>query len=189
MMLQKVFTMKKIKLFAVMTALVVAVLSLTGCSEKITSPIVGEWAYIHDDQTVVLSLSANGKASYKGEKYSYTEDGQYITLSSGKNKLRLRYELNNDDLYVYEPTTYVYVGNDTPNGLIGAWQCAKWSFEFYDDGTFREDGYFPGYYTVSEDGTSFKLMYTDHFEDTTCYFAINGDELLVEYPWRMVRMK
>ena len=100
-------------------------------------------------------------------------------------------EPNGDKLYIYEQTTYKYDGEGEPEGLIGQWSCAekKWKFEFTDDGTFMEDGYFPGYYIVDEAEGSFKLIYNDRFEDTVCYYNITGDELLLEYPWCMVKAK
>jgi hypothetical protein len=59
---------------------------------------------------------------------------------------------------------------------------------FTDKGTFLEDGYFPGYYTVDEANSTLKLVYNDQFEDTICYFRLEGDKLYIEYPWPMVKM-
>ena len=42
---------------------------------------------------------------------------------------------------------------------------------------------------MNEEGdSSFKLMYIDHFEDTVCYYTLDGNVLMVEYPWQMVKM-
>ena len=85
-------------------------------------------------------------------------------------------------------STYEYKDEGTPDGIIGNWYNAekKWSFEFTSSGTFKEDGYFPGYYTLGEDGTSISLVYNDHFLDSTLYYSIDGNQLTLEYPWPMV---
>ncbi len=181
--------MNKIRFVSLLCMISILSVLLMGCGETVDSPIVGKWAYIHDKETAVLELKSNGSAVYNNEKYSFTEDGQYIILSSGKDKQKLRYELVKDDLYLYEPATYIYASEGEPDGLIGVWANEnKWSYEFTKEGTFREDGYFPGYYTVDEANSTIKLVYNDHFEDTTIYYSLDGNRLLVEYPWRMVRM-
>lgn len=181
--------MKKRTFISIFCLMIFAILLMTGCSSKNINPkLIGKWAYIHDKETSVLELKKNGEASYKGIRYNFTDDGTFLTLSATGEELKLRYELVNDDLYVYEPTTYVYTGEEEQNGLVGLWKVpdVDWSFEFLDNGEFKEDGYFPGYYLVDEANHTFKLVYNDHFEDATCYYEIVGDELRVEYPWRMV---
>ncbi len=185
--------MKKFSLYSIIGAILMMGTLLVGCgSQKVESPVVGKWAYIHDETTEILNVSANGTAVYKGDKYKVADENGFLILSgTGKDKLKLRYEISGEDLYLYEPAFYTFEGSEDPEGLIGKWSnpTTKWSFEFYDDGTFREDGYFPGYYMLDEATSSFKLAYEDHFEDTTCYYNIEGRELTVEYPWRMIRMK
>ena len=149
----------------------------------------GKWAYIHDDQTTVLWLKDDGTAVFHDKKYHYDCDDAYITLTGGGETAALRYQWDGDDIYLFEQTTYTCEG--THNGLVGKWVSEKdhWSFEFTEQGTFDEDGYFPGHYTVNEAEGTFKLMYNDPFEDTTCYYHIDGGELLLEYPWHMVKAK
>lgn len=160
-----------------------------GCGEKSDSPLVGNWAYIHDTETTIISLKSDGKAEYEGEKYSYTTDDTYINLTKDGESLKLRYELTKDGFLMYQTTEYEYQGDGTPESIIGNWYnpTTKWSYEFTEEGTFKEDGYFPGYFTVDENNSSIKLMYNDHFEDTIIYYGIEGTKLTIDYPWAMVK--
>lgn len=172
--------------------LIVSILSLCliGCGKKSDSKQVGKWAYIHDTETAVLILKEDCSAIFKGKSYSFEDDGSYLTLKASNEELKMKYEMVNGDMYLYETNVYTYVGDGTPDGLVGVWRNApnKWEFEFTDKGTFKEDTYFPGYYTVNEENSSIKLVYNDHFEDTIILYSINGNELTIQYPWRMVRM-
>ena len=181
------------KRFAVLFLTIVLIfLCACGTDAELTDEakaICGSWAYIHDDATSVLQLKANGKAVFHDKNYTYNCDGGYIELlSSDGTQLRLRYVLDGEKLYLYEQTTYTYSGSGSPTGVVGMWEDKpdNWSFEFTQDGTFREDGYFPGRYSVNEADGTIKLMYNDHFEDTTVYYHVNGSELMIEYPWPMV---
>ncbi len=161
---------------------------LAGCGNT-SNPYAGEYAYIHDPETVILSLKDNGKAQYKGDKYRYTMDDQYITLQNGDDELKLRYTADDDEFYLYETAQYTYADEGAPNGFLGDWYDpdTNWRFEFESDGTFREDGYFPGTYIADAEAGTIKLCYTDHFYDTTIYYSVDGDVLSVEYPWSMVK--
>ncbi len=180
-------------LLAVLTGMM---LLLAGCGGTAAlSPqaqaLQGKWAYIHDDQTTVLWLKENGTAVFHDKKYTYDCTDTTIVLTDGGKETALRYQWDGDDIYLYEQTIYTYDGTDTPDGLVGKWVSEEnnWSFEFTKQGTFDEDGYFPGHYTVDEAEGTFKLMYNDPFEDTTCYYRIDGSNLLIEYPWHMVKAK
>lgn len=173
--------------------LIVLFVFMTACGAQsgVATP-KGKWAYIHDEETPILVLKSGGKAVYHGDNYIYTlNDGYMELLADNTDVLKLRYTMDGEDMYLYEHTTYTYSGEGEPDGLVGLWidEADNWEFEFTDAGTFREDGYFPGYYSVDEAAGTFKLMYNDQFEDTVCYYAIEGNELLVEYPWHMVRAK
>lgn len=178
---------KRILILGLSLSLVMS--TLCGCG-KSNNPLVGEWAYIHDPETTVLNLKDNGKADFKGQTFSYElKDGQICLKDENGKTTDLRYEENKDGFLLYEHTTYEYEGSETPSSIVGRWvdPVNKWSFEFTDQGTFSEDGYFPGYYTVNDDGKSVKLVYNDHFEDTTVYYTIDGNTLKIEYPWQMVK--
>lgn len=152
--------------------------------------LCGKWAYIHDPENPSLVLSADGRAVLDGILYNYECDGQFITLKSiGRKDIKMRYVFEKENLYIYKTTVYKFQDKGKPEDLTGLWKNEEnnWSFEFSDKGTFVEDGYFPGYYLVDAENGTFLLAYNDHFEDTTCYYNINGKNLTVEYPWLMVR--
>lgn len=172
--------------------LIVSILSvcLIGCGKKSDSALVGKWAYIHDKENAVLILKDDCSAIYKGKSYDFEDDGSYITLKSSDEEKKMKYVIENEDMYLYETNVYTYAGEGTPDGVVGVWKNDqnKWEFEFTESGTFKEDTYFPGYYTVNEEDSSIKLMYNDQFEDTVIYYSITGNEITIQYPWRMVRM-
>lgn len=158
---------------------------LTGCGK---TPYDGKWAYIHDDKTTALTINGN-KAEVDGIKCSVKVNGDELELT-GKDGSR--YVVGPSDtegqVVLYKFTTYEYQGDGEPDSIIGIWQSdEKWSFEFTEDGTFREDGYFPGFYLDNKDEHSVMLVYNDHFTDTTCKYSIEGRNLIVEYPWPMVQ--
>ncbi|MCR4587615.1 MAG: hypothetical protein K5682_04335 [Lachnospiraceae bacterium] len=167
---------------------------LAGCGQsaerdRLREAVAGEWAYIHDPETTILKLGKNGKASYQGKSYKYTVDETYLTLNDGDEELRLRYKKDGDEFYLYQPCDYTFSGEGDPDGLVGKWYDAdtKWSYEFTADGTFREDGYFPGYYVNDPENGEIKLVYNDQFYDTTLYYTLDGEHLHIEYPWSMVK--
>ena len=183
--------MKTFRLCTLISLMIVITVGLCGCGSKVDSKLCGDWAYIHDDVTTILSIESNGKAVYKGLAYTVSADDQYIDFKGGNGDMKLRYEIEDDGILIYERTVYEYDGETAPDGLVGNWVATPegWTFEFTDGGEFKEDGYFPGYYTVDEANQSAKLIYNDHFEDTTIYYTIDGNELLMEYPWKMVKTK
>lgn len=185
--------MKKLKnAFLIITIASVMILP-TGCgSKKIES-----WAYSHEPDKEAIALYDNGKAVYKGEDYTYTKDEGYITLlNKDKEETKLRYEMNGENMTLYEKSTYrLDESADTATGdsaagseIIGTWiQDNGWSYVFTPDGEFSEEGIFFGHYSVDEDKDCIKLMYNDPIEDAYLYYALNGDELTIDYPWPMVK--
>lgn len=177
-----------------LAALLCMMICLSGCGSELSeeaAALQGKWAYIHDETTVILALKNSGKALYHDEEYvRYDCDGEWISLTAADGEeIKLRYFADGEDIYLYEPAVYTYTGDGTPEGIVGTWENGNWSFEFTEEGSFKEDGYFPGRYSVNEAEGSFKLMYNDPFEDTTCYYHMDGREMLVEYPWHMVKAK
>lgn len=180
--------MKKIKIISIILCIAAMLLVFAGCGAS-KGRLEGKWAYIHDDKNPVLVITGD-KATYEGEQYTCTVGESSITLKSGETEIVIPYIEDGKDLLIYKTTTYKYQGKNQPEGIVGQWKADNnWEFEFTDEGTFKEDGYFPGYYVVDEDTSSFKLIYNDHFEDTVCYYSINGDELTIQYPWKMVLVK
>ena len=162
---------------------------LSACGKKVEGAFIGDWAYVHETTKTVLALNDNGKAEYLGDSYKYTADDDFLYLESSKENIKLRYRMDGEKLYIYQTTEYTYDGEGNPSDIIGNWVCTekKWSFEFTEEGTFKEDGYFPGYYTVDEEAGTVKLIYNDHFEDTSFYYVLDGNKLTIEYPWETVR--
>lgn len=187
--------MKFSKIVKLILFLILIASIMTGCGEKDANlseeakKVVGKWAYIHDRETTIIELKKDGTAKYEKETYSFDADGTYITLTNDKNEtLKFRYVIESDGMLFYKTTEYTFEGEGEPKGIVGYWANPnKWSFEFSSQGTFMEDGYFPGMYTVDEANSSVKLIYTDHFEDTIVYYKVDGEHLSLEYPWKMVK--
>jgi len=167
----------------------------TGCKKEIEQneyekKLLGEWAYIHDTEETVAEFKKNGRAKFEGEKYQYTSDDRFIELTNKKDEtLKLRYEFDEDGLYVYIQSTYTRQPEIPGDSIVALWKCEEkgWTFEFSDKGTFMEDGALTGHYFVDEEAGTIKLVYGEALEDTIFYYSLDGDELHVEYPWLMVK--
>ncbi len=169
----------------VVLAAAMSVLSACGANTR-------SFAYIHDPETEILSLSDNGKAVYKDSNYSYTMDDSFITLKGDDgSEMKLRYVPDDKDenrMILYEKSTYDFDGEGTPNGVIGSWkQDNGWTFEFTTKGTFAEENIFFGHYAVDEKEGTIKLMYDEPIEDALLYYSVDGNSLTIDYPWPMVK--
>ena len=157
---------------------------LTGCGN-----VTERWAYNHEPEKEILAFYDNGKAVYKEEKYTYTKDDEYIHLKSSSGETTdLRYAVTKDGMTVYESSTYTLSGNGSDDSeVVGNWvQDNGWVFVFTPEGVFGEDNIFSGHYSVNEEEHSIKLMYEEPLQDAILYYQRSGDELTIEYPWRMV---
>lgn len=167
------------------------VAGLSACRKADPTPLEGKWGYIYDPSAVILEVKGD-RLTYEGKKYSFTMDQEFLYLKRGTEELKLRYQVSGNHTYLYRTTDYTLTTDPQASlqadPLVGIWENKEntWSFEFTENGEFLEDGFFPGMYSVTDHGT-FRLMYTDHFEDTECYYSINGKTLTVEYPWEIVR--
>ncbi len=188
--------MKKIKFLPTFLVIVLIMLLMTSCGMNATAKsneakgICGSWAYTHDKEKAIAVFHKDGTAQYEGKDYSFECDNQFIKLINKDGKtIKLRYILNDEGMYLYSNTTYTFSGNGEPKGLVGEWSCPEknWSYSFTEAGTFMEDGFFSGNYTIDEENSTFKLVYKDQFEDTECYFQIDDSKLQIEYPWPMVK--
>lgn len=184
--------MKKNRFFAFAMAVTVLSLSMAGCGyPEGEDGISGKWAYIHETDKVAFKVNASEhKAVLDGKSYSCDADSDFITLTDKSgSEMKLRYTKDDKGIYLYKIQEYTYEGTPEEGSLTGVWSDSEqsWSFEFTDAGEFKEDGYFPGYYLEDKEAGTIKLMYNDHFEDTTLYYTIDGNKLIVEYPWRMVK--
>lgn len=174
--------MRKTVRFVLIPLMILMISLISGCGA-----VTEDWAYIHEPETTVLSLSDNGKAIYKGEKYNYVKDDTFFTLTRGGEELKLRYLMDGDKMVLYEKSTYTYDGEGSPDGIVGVWkQDNGWLYEFTADGSFSEESIFFGHYTVDESNGTIKLMYSDPIEDALLYYEFDGDDLVIDYPWPMV---
>lgn len=189
--------MKKTKILSVFLLLLLILITASACKRSKSKgalsgeaqKICGSWAYNHEKEKAVAVFHEDGNAEYEGKKYTFECDNEFIHMKDHDgDELQIRYVKDKDGIYLYTKKTYSFNGDEEPDGLIGEWICAEtnWSFYFSTAGTFLEDGYFPGYYTVDKEKSTIKLKYTETFEDTLCYYQLNGKELTIEYPWRMV---
>ncbi len=175
------------KFTAVLTSLVFTVVLLAGCGSKADS-----WAYSHEPEKEILSLSDNGKAVYKGSNYAYTKDDSFITLKSDDGtEIKMRYVPNDKDakkMTLYESSEYEFRGEGHPDSVIGVWfqDNGRSNFQFTDKGTFSEDNVFYGHFTVDENEHTIKLMYDEPLEDTILYYTLDNDKLIIDYPWPLV---
>ena len=156
------------------------------------------WAYDYEPEVEILSLGKTGRARYQGESYRYQKDDRYLVFTgNGGKTFRRRYEMGTgkdgeEVMFLYEPSVYSYAGEEAPDGLVGLWQTENgWSFQFNGNGTFIEDTYFVGYYSVEQDEGRIKLVYDSEFRfnDTYIYFQLDGDRMTLEYPWRLLKTK
>ena len=191
--------MKTTKFLAFFFVAMLMLLLMTACDKNKNATVIsneaqricGSWAYIHYKETAIAVFRKDGTATYKGKKYTFECDSQFIKLKDKNDEtIQLRYELDNEGMDLYSNNTYTFSGEGEPHGLVGEWLYPenKWSYEFTEGGTFLEDGLFPGYYTVDDESSTIKLVYNDQFEDTVCYFRLEEKTLHIEYPWPMVRM-
>ncbi|WP_026521504.1 hypothetical protein [Butyrivibrio sp. VCB2001] len=176
--------MKKLRVYSLAITMLFVLTVLGGCGSK-----TEKWAYDYEPTEAVIALSEDGKATYKGNEYTYTKDDTYITLKDENGEQqKIRYEMNGDKMTLYEESTYTRSGEG--EGVVGNWlQGNGWSYVFTDSGEFSEENIFFGHYTVDEEKSRIKLMYDEPMEDAYLYYTLNGDKLTVAYPWPMVRVQ
>ena len=176
--------MKRLRYIAVLAMMLSVMIQVTGCGSNKES-----WAYNHEPETEILSLSDNGKAVFHGEKYTYTRDDEFITLKDKSgSELKLRYMIDGEEMTLYESSTYDRDGEGTPGSIVGVWkQDNGWSYQFTSEGTFTEENIFYGHYAVNEQEGTIKLMYDEPLEDAILYYSLDGDKLTVDYPWTLVK--
>ena len=179
---------------AALAAMSACMMLLSGCTNEPAEPeetvTSEEWAYIYDAGTTVLELKSNGQAIFEGVDYTYTLSDNILSLTDKAGKVtEMRFIPDGDQMLLYETAVYQYQGEGAPDGVIGNWKQVggNLAFEFTDKGTFREDYYSPGRYTIDEENGIIKLVYNDMYEDTYIYYSVEGDILSVDYPWPVVK--
>lgn len=187
--------MKRKRIALLVSLILIFTFVMAGCGEtKLQGDLVGKWYYIHDTEHVGMNIKADGTATLDGQKYDCDFDADKIYLTDRKGYTEgHRYSVEGEgQIYLYKTATYKYQGTEPQNGLIGSWvdiENGNSNFEFTAEGTFREDSYIPGYYTVNEQDGSILLVYNDMYYDTKIFFSIKDDFLIVDYPWPMVKGK
>ena len=167
-------------------AMLLSCLILAGCGAGNAE----HWAYIHEPEKEVLTLGENGKAEYKGKKYSYTKDDTTITLrdDTGAEEAH-RYVVDGEQMIFYERSVYTRDTRGQGEGLTGTWMCGNNLYTFSPEGEFSEENIFFGRYAVDEAAGTIKLMYSDPIEDSLLYYHLEGDQLTIDYPWPMVHAR
>ena len=159
-----------------------------------TMPLIGEWAFSYEPETVILQVYEDGKAVYREREYSWENDEGFLILTDAEgNTISLRYLITEDQKTIYPQTAY-HRGKDVEGqkGLIGIWEGINdgSSFVFTPAGYFLEDNSFSGNYMMNEEDGTFLLHYGDVFADTLCYYVIDSSDILtVEYPWAITEAR
>lgn len=154
--------------------------------------LLGEWAFDYEPTVLVLRLSEDGSAWYKGQEYTWEEDGSgFLKLTDESGALlSLRYSLSDGKTVIYPQTSY-HRGKEVEGqgGIIGIWEGVSdgSTFVFTPSGKFLEDNAFAGYFLADPDAGTFLLHYGEIFEDTLCYYSIDQEILTIEYPWTIVK--
>ena len=152
----------------------------------------GDWAFIHAPEESVLLLREDGTAVLKGREYTWQDDAEngFLRFASDGEETSLRYLVTEDKVQLYFPAEYNRVEDVPGEGLIGAWigkDSEMSTFIFRQDNMFLEDGTFTGTFRQDKDTGSLLLAYVKYFDDTLCYFSLEGNDVLkVDYPWSMV---
>lgn len=152
----------------------------------------GDWAFIHAPEESVLLLREDGTAVLKGREYTWQDDAEngFLRFASDGEETSLRYLVTEDKVQLYFPAEYNRVEDVPGEGLIGAWigkDSEMSTFIFRQDNMFLEDGTFTGTFRQDKETGSLLLAYVKYFDDTLCYFSLEGNDVLkVDYPWSMV---
>ncbi len=186
------------KRFFFCLGLMICFLPVSVCgAEQAGSPLVGEWAFNHNPEETVLLVREDGTAGYEGRSFLWEDDGEFLLLTEDGTgeTVSLRYSAEEEKVLLYLPQVYVRVEDIPGEGLIGAWigqETEGSTFIFREDHRFLEDGTFTGTFRIETDESdpatgTFLLVYPQYFDDTLCYFRLEGNNLLtVEYPWPLV---
>ena len=182
--------MKKVSLTgAALVILLCFSVIAAGCAEGFP---VGDWAFIHAPEESVLLLREDGTAVLQGREYTWQDDAEngFLRFASDGEETSLRYLATEDKIQLYFPVEYNRVEDVPGEGLIGAWvskESEMSNFIFRQDGMFLEDGTFTGTFKPDAETGSLLLAYIKYFDDTLCYFSLEGDKVLkLDYPWSMV---
>jgi len=176
------------KLPALVCTMLLLLVLLVACNgNNSESSYKGNWSYSYEPKEPALLVKNGGKAKLDGKTFKYTEENGILKLENKAGDLAFA-KFKNDDkkhIFLFKHTIYTATKND---GIIGKWKSGKWSFEFTAEGTFLEDGYFPGYYSIDEEKSVIVLIYNDQFDNTIVPYELKDNKLILDYPWEMRKM-
>ncbi len=165
-----------------------------GCGKVVidNADLCKKWANSYEPETVALRLSDKGKATiYDGTEradYKFTVDDTFVSIIKRDGSVeKHRFSLTKEGLIFYHNYDYE-LETRLGDGIMGVWNAGNNSFEFTSNYTFLEDGFFTGHYSVDEEAGTIKLMYEHTMQDTVLYYSLDGDKLLIEYPWQYVEV-
>ncbi len=152
----------------------------------------GDWAFNHEPEKSVLLLREDGTAVWQGQECIWKDDGGFLQLTpEGGEAVSVRYQVTEGKTLIWLPAEYQRVKEVPGEGLIGAWvgtESEGSNFIFREaDHMFLEDGTFTGTFTEDPEAGTVLLAYIQYFDDTLCYFRLEGNDVLkMEYPWPLV---
>lgn len=187
--------MSKIRsVFPCLTAMLLILFCLT--FESISSgeahfPLIGNWAFNYEPETIVLSLREDGSAYYEGQEWTWEWDESVpmlMLVSAERENKPIRYTSDENGVRIYLPGEYVRQDKLVDDEIWGVWvleNSEMSSFVFEKDGRFMEDGTFVGLYSLDPEARTLLLQYqpAGYFADTLCYYQWDGDHMTLLYPW------
>ena len=179
---------------AFLTLVMILILSMIAAASAESAGFrPGDWAFNHEPEKSVLLLREDGTAVWKGKDCTWQDDGEYLHLATGNGEeVSLRYRTAEGKTLIWLPVEYVRAEGVPGEGLIGAWigkESEGSTFIFREsDHMFLEDGTFTGTFRTDPEAGTVLLVYLQHlFDDTLCYFRLEGNDILkMEYPWPLV---
>ncbi len=149
--------------------------------EQTSSDIVGNWGNYGKVQ-LVFNEDGTGRF-YSAECSSYEFNGKTLNIvtENGMN-FTIDIRLFGEDLVIFDTSyTYKHYSAIANKFASGRWVCKgddyEYSFEFFEDGTFIEDGKYTGTYAVDEE--EMILIYDeceDYKKGDYCYCIINMEK-------------
>ena len=184
------YVIRKIVFPALVLILILSMVAAASAESASFRP--GDWAFNHEPEKSVLLLREDGTAIWQGTECTWKDDGDFIHLTpeSGE-EISIRYQATEEKTLVWLPVEYRRAEEVPGEGLNGAWigkESEGSTFIFREsDHMFLEDGTFTGTFTVDPEAGTLLLAYIQYFDDTLCYFRLEGNDVLkMEYPWPLV---
>lgn len=175
----------------IITCIAMALIFTVQADGEASGP-VGEWAYEYYPALSVLTLREDGTALYGGEELRWEDLGDTLLMTDAAGEqYGLRYEPAANGLILYLPSLFERISEIGGEGeVIGTWKApepSKSSYVFMEDGRFIEDGVFTGTWTEEKEIRRITLHYGQDFKDTVIYYDFSEGQLVVAYPWTVVR--